>query len=143
LISCLICFWKPFWVHILVNKLWKHIWVLGDQNWGFWVKNGKNPKVVVQNCDCTLKRAPKHAPSVQPLVATRPCTLTLKRTGARLSVQGYKPSFSTFWFLFRASGNQSDLCKTLLSTWLITVYDLKPTGTPPRWDWTWSCDFGT
>jgi len=74
-------FWKPFWVHIPVNKLWKHIWVLGDQNWGFWVKNGKNPKVVVHNCDCTLKRAP----SVQPPVATGPCTL--KRTGARLSVQ--------------------------------------------------------
>jgi len=59
--------------------------VLGDQNWGFWVKNGKNPKVAVQNCDCTLKRAPKRAPSVQPLVATGPCTL--KRTGAHLSVQ--------------------------------------------------------
>jgi len=58
LISYLMCFWKPFLVHRPVNNLWKHIWVFEDQNWGFWVKNGKNPKVAVQNCDCTLKRAP-------------------------------------------------------------------------------------
>jgi len=49
LISCLMCFWKPFWVHEPVNNLCKHIWVLGDQNWAFWVKKGKNPKVSVQN----------------------------------------------------------------------------------------------
>ena len=73
-------------------------------------------------------------PSVKPLVATGP--YTLKRTGWRISA-----SFSIFWFSFRASGNQSELCKTLLSTCLITVYDLKPTGISPRWDWTWSCDF--
>ena len=58
LISCFMCFWKPFLVDRPINNLWKHIWVLEDQNWGFWVKNGKNPKVAVQNCTCTLKRAP-------------------------------------------------------------------------------------
>jgi len=49
LISCLMCFWKPFWVHEPVNNLWEHIWVLGDQNWGFWVKRGWNPKVFLLN----------------------------------------------------------------------------------------------
>ena len=104
--------WNNIWFHvwyvfespfeyILVNKLWKHIWVLGDQNWRFWMKNGKNAKVVVQNCDCTFKRAPKCAPSVQPLVATGPCTLKrtspvsapqmLKHTSKRLTIkQNYK-----------------------------------------------------
>jgi len=48
LFSCLMCFWNPFWVHKPVNNLWKHIWVFGNQNWGFWVKKGKNPRVFVQ-----------------------------------------------------------------------------------------------
>jgi len=53
----------------------------GNQNWGFWVKKGKNPSVLCSTDDCTLKRAP----SVQPLLATGACTL--KRTGGRLRVQ--------------------------------------------------------
>jgi len=63
------------------------------------VKNGKNPKVAVQNCDCTLKCAP----SVQPLVATGPCTL--KRTGAvsapfdfHSGLPGTNPSFVKHFF---------------------------------------------
>ena len=32
-----------FWVHILVNNLWERFRMLGDQNLGFWVKNGWNP----------------------------------------------------------------------------------------------------
>jgi len=35
--------------------------------------------------DCTLKRAPKRAPTVHPLLATRACRL--KQAGGRLSVQ--------------------------------------------------------
>ena len=56
LFSCLICFWKPFWVHEPINNLWERIWVLGDQNWGFWVKRGWNPKVFCITDDCSLKR---------------------------------------------------------------------------------------
>jgi hypothetical protein len=39
-----------------------------------------------------------------------------------------------FDFSFRAFGDQSKLCKTLLSTCLATVYTLKHTGTSHRWD---------
>ena len=76
---------------------------VGRSKLGILGENGKNPKVVVQNCDCTLKRAPKHAPSVQPLVATAPCTL--KRTGAvsapfdfRSGLPGINPSFVKNFF---------------------------------------------
>jgi len=62
----------------------------------------------------------------------------LKCTGGRLSVQA---QFQHLVIFVPASGNQSELCKTLLSTCLITVYAFKPTGTSPRWDWTGSCDF--
>jgi len=55
--------------------------VLGDQNWGFWVKRGRTREFLCITDDCTLKLAP----SVQPLLATGACTL--KRTGGRLSVQ--------------------------------------------------------
>jgi len=49
LISCLMCFWKPFWVHEPVNNLWKRIGMLGDQNLGFGVNNGLNTWKIVQN----------------------------------------------------------------------------------------------
>jgi len=42
-------FLKAFWVYEPVNNLWKWIWVLEDQNLGFWVKKGWNPRVFVQN----------------------------------------------------------------------------------------------
>ena len=29
-----------FYVHKPINNLWEQIWMLGDQNLGFWVKNG-------------------------------------------------------------------------------------------------------
>jgi len=47
LISSLMCFWKPFCVHIPVNNLWERIWTLEDQNLGFWVKKGLEPE---KNC---------------------------------------------------------------------------------------------
>jgi len=37
-------FGSPFWLYEPVNNLWKRIWMLGDQNLGFWVKKGWNPK---------------------------------------------------------------------------------------------------
>ena len=85
LISCLMCFWKPFWVHEPVNNLCKHIWVLGDQIGDLGWKRGRTRKLLCRTANCTLKRAPKCAPRVQPLVATGPCTL--KRICGRLSVQ--------------------------------------------------------
>ena len=29
-----------FYIHKLINNLWEQIWMLGDQNLGFWLKNG-------------------------------------------------------------------------------------------------------
>jgi len=42
----------------------------------------------------------------------------------------------TPFLLFRSFGGRSEFSKRLLSTCLITVYALKPTGTSHRWDWT-------
>jgi hypothetical protein len=49
LISCSIWFWVSFYIHILLNNFWERIWTLGDTNFGFWVKNGWNPKQIVQS----------------------------------------------------------------------------------------------
>ena len=65
-ISCLRCFWKPFWVHEPVNNLWKHIWVLRNQNWKFWVKKGWNPKVFLHNWWLFALANSKRAVSEQP-----------------------------------------------------------------------------
>jgi len=32
-----------FYVHKPINNRWKQIWMLGNQNLGFWVKNGVKP----------------------------------------------------------------------------------------------------
>jgi len=35
--------WSVFYVHKPINNLWEQIWMLGDQNSSFGVKNGEKP----------------------------------------------------------------------------------------------------
>jgi len=79
LISYSIWFWVSFYVHIPVNNLWERIWTLGDQNLGFRVKKGWNPREIVSTDDWSLKRAP----SVQSLQASG--AWLLKRVDGHLS----------------------------------------------------------
>jgi len=73
-----------FYVHIPVYNVWDEFGHLGDQNLGFWTKNGSNSR---RNCAelMTVRLSMLQACSnVQPLLATGACTL--KRVGVRLSV---------------------------------------------------------
>ena len=39
--------WVSFYVYKRLDKLWGRIWVLGNQNWGFWVKMEVFPESIV------------------------------------------------------------------------------------------------
>ena len=38
-----------FYVHKPINNLWEQIWMLGDQNLGFWMKNGVKVVTIGEN----------------------------------------------------------------------------------------------
>jgi len=62
--SSFVWFWVSFYVYKRLDKLWKQIWVLGNQNWGFGVKMEIFPKSrIFENCHNSPWRVAKYTNS--------------------------------------------------------------------------------
>jgi len=116
LISSLMCFWKPFCVHKPINNLWERIWMLEDQNLGFF---GEKWFELERNCAEQMSGRSSVREASSKRAVSR--TWTLERAGPHLSE---RTLLQHTLFCISGFGGRSELSKMLLSTCLITVFTL-------------------